>query len=66
MKANEPTDAQILARLRRSKNPRTAAQLGTTAARLRSLEGVEAVGQVKTGHRGRPAILFTTTETLVA
>lgn len=57
-KKDEPTDAQLLSRLRRSRQPRTAASLGTTAARLRSLEGVVEAGRVKTGKAGRPAILF--------
>lgn len=57
-KANEPTDAQILSRLRRGSKPKTAAQLGTTSARLRALEGVVEVGKASTGKAGRPAILF--------
>lgn len=60
-KANEPTDAQILSRLRRSKKPRTAADLGTTSARLRALGAVEA-GRVSTGKPGRPAVLFSAPE----
>lgn len=59
-KSNEPSDAKILDRLRRSRGPRTAADLGTTSARLRKLAGVVAVGKVKTGKAGRPSILFTT------
>jgi hypothetical protein len=56
-KTNEPTDAQILSRLRRSSKPKSAASLGTTSARLRALGAVEQ-GRVKTGKAGRPAILF--------
>ena len=56
---NAPSDAQILARLRRTNKPRTAADLGVTANRLRSIEGVVEVGRVHTGKAGRPAILFT-------
>lgn len=55
---NEPSDAQIISRLRRSRGGKTAAQLGTTSARLRKLDGVVEVGKVLTGKAGRPAILF--------
>lgn len=55
---NEPSDAKILSRLRRSRGGKTAAQLGTTSARLRKLAGVVEVGKVHTGKAGRPAILF--------
>ena len=54
----QPSDAQILARLRRSRGGKTAKQLGTTSARLRALDGVVEVGHVSTGKAGRPAILF--------
>lgn len=57
----EPSDAQILSRLRRSSKPRTAASLGTTSVRLRKLGAVE-VGRVQTGKAGRPAILFSSPE----
>lgn len=57
-KANEPTDAQLVSRLKRSSRPRTAAELGTSAARLRRLDGVREAGRVRTGKAGRPAILF--------
>lgn len=53
-----PSDAQLLARLRRSRGGRTAAQLNTTSQRLDALDGVVRVGKVHTGQRGRPAILF--------
>lgn len=57
----EQTDAQLLARLRRSTQPRTAAELDTTAKRLRSLadQGVVEAGTRRTGRAGRPAVLFT-------
>lgn len=61
-KQNEPTDAQILSRLRRSSKPKTAKALGTTAVRLRGIDGVHEAGRVKTGKAGRPAILFTADE----
>lgn len=53
-----PTDAQLVSRLRRTKNGRTAAQLDTTAARLRSIDGVIEVDRVRTGKPGRPAVIF--------
>lgn len=59
-----PTDAQILGRLRRRKTPATASDLGTTSARLRTIEGVVEAGRVQTGKAGRPAILFTVPEKL--
>lgn len=58
----QPSDAQILSRLRRSRGGRTAKQLGTTSARLRALEGVVEVGRVSTGKAGRPAVLFDSAE----
>ena len=57
-----PTEAQIRSKLRRRKHPVTAAELGTTAAFLRSLDGVVVVGKKTTGQRGRPALLFSLTE----
>lgn len=65
-KKTEPSDAQILARLRRAKSGRTAAQLGTTVNRLRALAGVAEGGRVQTGKAGRPAILFVADEQLSA
>lgn len=53
----EKADAAVLRAARRRKTPFTAAELGTTAARLRHLGAVE-VGHVQTGKRGRPAVLF--------
>jgi hypothetical protein len=58
-RADQPSDAQLLDRLRRSTQPRTAADLGVPASRLRKLAGVVQAGSVKTGKPGRPAILFT-------
>jgi hypothetical protein len=63
-----PSDAQIIARLRRSSNARTAKELGTTSARLRGIEGVVEVGRrpnMKHGKAvaGRPAVLFALEET---
>jgi MinD superfamily P-loop ATPase len=55
-KPKGPSDAQIVAKLRRK--PKTAADLGVTPSRLRSIEGVVAVGHVETGKRGRPATLW--------
>lgn len=53
----ERENRRILRRLQGRKNPVTAAQLNTTANRLREL-GAVAIGTVKTGKAGRPAILF--------
>lgn len=61
-KKKVPSDAQILAKLRRARGGKTAAQLGTTSQRLSALEGVVRIGTVQTGQRGRPAILFGTEE----
>lgn len=60
---HQQTDEQILSRLRRRKNPATAAELGTTASRLSRLDGVERVGVRRKTVRGkavagRPAVLF--------
>lgn len=52
-----PTDAQIIAKLRRK--AKTASELGVTPARLRSIDGVVAAGWTATGKRGRPAVLWT-------
>lgn len=66
-KSNEPTDAQLLSRLRRRRTPATAAELGTTSARLSHLEGVARVGTRPKRVKGkvvagRPAVLFTLAE----
>jgi ribosomal protein S11 len=58
MPAAKTTDKQVLTKLRRRKTPATAAQLGTTAAKLKRMAGVEVVGTAKSGGRGRPALLF--------
>ena len=53
------TDAQIVSKCRRK--PKTAGQLGTTSIRLRALERaglLQAVGNLDTGKRGRPPVLF--------
>lgn len=55
--AREREDRKIVSRLRRSQRGRTAADLGTTSARLRSL-GAVVVGKIETGKAGRPALLF--------
>lgn len=61
------TNAQIIARLRRSRNPKTADDLGgkdqgVTASRLRAMDGVVEVGLQHTGKQGRPRVLFTLNE----
>lgn len=63
------TDAQIIAQLKRSRNPKTAEDLGgkdvgVTAARLRTMadQGVVEAGRKQTGRAGRPAVLFTLTD----
>jgi predicted ArsR family transcriptional regulator len=57
-----PTDAQLLARLRRRKSPATATELGLPsrggADRLRALEGVNEVHRRQTGKAGRPPAQF--------
>lgn len=56
-----PTDAQILARLRRAgAKGKTAGELGTTAGHLKSLadQGVVVIGTRPTGRRGRPPLVF--------
>lgn len=55
---NQPTEAQLLAKLRRATKPKTAKDLGATAARIKNLPGVEVVGTLQTGKVGRPALLF--------
>lgn len=64
MSNSNPSDAQLLARLRRSSGPRTAADLGVPARRLRAIDGVVEAGRVHTGKAGRPAVLFTVEEKL--
>ncbi len=63
------TDAQILRKLRSRKSPQTAADLGLASRhgvqRLRSMEGVAEVGVKRTGKRGRPAAIFTSSESAV-
>lgn len=59
----QPTDAQIIARLRRRREPATAAELGTSAARLSKMQEVTRVGvrhQTVRGKRvaGRPSVLW--------
>lgn len=63
----QPTNAQIIARLRRRREPATAAELGTTSARLSSMTEVTRVGvrhKTARGRRvaGRPAVLFALNE----
>lgn len=53
-----PTDAQIISRLGRSRGGLTAAKLGTSANRLRALDGVVVVGKEQTGKAGRPRLIF--------
>jgi predicted ArsR family transcriptional regulator len=53
---------KALTKLRRSKHPKTAAQLGVPAARLKTQTGVTVVGTTKSGGRGRPAFLFALAE----
>lgn len=60
---NQPSDAQLLSRLRRRTKPATAKDLGVPASRLRALDGVQVVGSVKTGRAGRPALLFSLSDT---
>jgi hypothetical protein len=57
-------DAKIIRRLTNRKTPLTAADLGTTSAHLRQLDGVVEAGRVSTGKAGRPAILWTTPDKL--
>ena len=53
-----PTEAQLLAKLRRATKPKTAKDLGAPAARIKNLPGVVVVGTLNTGKAGRPALLF--------
>ena len=61
---SDPSDQQLISRLRRRSNPATAADLGVSARRLRSIDGIVQAGVVRTGKAGRPAILFTVPEKL--
>lgn len=53
-----PSDAQIISRLKRRPGGLTASELHTTSQRLRGIEGVVEVGRQQTGKAGRPAIIF--------
>jgi hypothetical protein len=57
-------DAAIVRRLKGRKTHITAADLGTTAAHLRQIDGVVEVGRESTGKAGRPPILWTTLDKL--
>ena len=61
-KHDEPSDAQLISRLRRAKSGRTAQQLHTTSSRLRGLDVVVEIGRVRSGKTGRLAVLFALSE----
>ena len=52
------SDDDIRQQLADAGEPLTAAQLGVTTARMKTVEDVVQAGNVQTGSRGRPALLF--------